>query len=320
MSEVVAKRKACSVDARVIQVDHPCREHVRIEMVIGEFPESVPGQFVQVLARDTEEDAPRAAEWCEGKLPRPCMNDWSANSAYLRRPFSIADRWEDQAGRTHLVVISREVGVGTRWLDQRKEGDRINISGPLGRGFDLPDRETVCILVGGGVGIPPLLYLSRVLWQRGCDDGMVIFGVLSRDLFPLQLTAEPAADGAPSLSLSLPGPARLPAILTTNDGSLGMRGLVTDALRLCMSRRAADRRRVCVFACGPEGMLRAVARLTRELKLDCQLCIERMMGCGMGTCLSCVTRVHDDTRPQGWRWALACGEGPVFDRDRLVDD
>jgi dihydroorotate dehydrogenase electron transfer subunit len=66
-------------------------------------------------------------------------------------------------------------------------------------------------------------------------------------------------------------------------------------------------------------MLRAVAGLTRELKLDCQLCIERQMGCGLGACLSCIVRVHDTSKSQGWRWALACEEGPVFDRDQLSD-
>lgn len=319
MSDIVAKRKACSVDAHVVHIEQPCREHIVIEMVVEGFPESAPGQFIQVLARDADDDTPRMSDWHEGVLPRTCMNDWSANSAYLRRPFSIADRWDAPAGRTHLVLISRAVGTGTRWLDQRRAGDRINISGPLGRGFAFPERDTTCVLIGGGVGIPPLLYLSRVLTERGYSDCLAIFGVMSRDLLPLRLVAEPVADAVPSPCVFLPGEAKFPAILTTNDGSLGMRGMVTDALRAWYTQLQGGQRRVCVFACGPERMLHAVAQVTRELSLGCQLCIERMMGCGMGTCLSCVARVHDDARPQGWRWALACGEGPVFDRDRLVD-
>ena len=75
-----------------------------------------------------------------------------------------------------------------------------------------------------------------------------------------------------------------------------------------------------VFACGPEAMLHAVAARTRALDWDCQLCIETVMGCGLGTCLSCVVRVRDDRRSAGWRWALSCSEGPVFERDTLLDE
>lgn len=317
--DVNSRRKVCALDAKVVRIDHPCREHVRIEMTAEGFPPSQPGQFLQVLAHAPEQDAPRTVDWNDDAFPAPSIPDWQGLDAFLRRPFSIADRWEDNADRAHLCLISRAIGAGTRWLDQLQTGQTLNITGPLGRGFELPQNDTHCVLIGGGVGIPPLLYLTRRLAQHAYPNVDVILGAMSRDLFPVALTAEPDPHGHSQPCVELPTNASYPAIVTTNDGSLGMRGLVTDALRTWIASRPDRPERACVFACGPERMLHAVANLTRELGLECQLCIERMMGCGMGTCLSCITPVHDPSRPTGWRWALACGEGPVFTRDRLMD-
>lgn len=248
------------------------------------------------------------------------MADWSAEDAFLRRPFSLADRRELADGRSELTVISRAIGRGTRWLDSLQIGDALNISGPLGRGFRLPAQSDTCILVGGGVGIPPLIYLARQLCEARFSDVVVILGAMSRDLLPVVLTAEPACNGAARECVLLADGVSYPSIVATNDGTLGIRGLVTDALREHVSHAGILADHTHVFACGPERMLHAVAEQTRALGLHCQLCIERMMGCGMGTCLSCVTAVNDASRPAGWRWGLACGEGPVFDRDRLKWD
>lgn len=238
---------------------------------------------------------------------------------FLRRPFSIADRWTDDDGSQHLVVISRAIGVGTGWLDRLRPGQVLNLSGPFGRPFCVPQRGTSLVLVGGGVGIPPLLYLARRLQELGHEDVTVIFGATTRNLFPVPLTEEPRADGTPMCCVRLPGNAPYAAAVTTDDGSFGLRGVVTDALAVWERSRQSQRSSTTVFACGPEGMLRAVAGRTREHGFACQLCIERTMGCGFGTCLSCVTRVRDPSRDPGWRWALTCSDGPVFERDALFD-
>jgi dihydroorotate dehydrogenase electron transfer subunit len=242
--------------------------------------------------------------------------------AFLRRPFSIADRYEDDEGQTRLVVISRAIGSGTQWLDARRAGETLNLTGPLGRGFRVPPEGTSLVLIGGGVGIPPLLYLSRVLHATGRRDVTVIFGAMRASLFPVRRSAPASREGSASACLQLPGDAPYDAMVTTDDGSLGMPGRVTDALRAWRQLDGARRdgqTEACVLACGPEPMLRAVARLTRELGQACQLCIERTMGCGLGTCLSCVAKVRAPERPAGWRWAMSCTEGPVFDRDTLVE-
>ncbi|MBK8915420.1 MAG: hypothetical protein IPM64_12630 [Phycisphaerales bacterium] len=305
-------------DARVVRCREICRDHVRIEAVLTGFPASAPGQFLQVLCHDPDDPAPRFIEWSDSPTPGLARPAPAEDTAWLRRPFSIADRWDDPDGPTHLEVISRAVGPGTRWLSKLRPGDTLDLSGPLGRGFDIPDVQRPLVLIGGGVGIPPLLYVARVLAQRGALDVTCIFGATTRDLLPVPLCQQPRADGVATRCVELPGNARFPALVTTDDGSMGMRGYTTTALRAWAALRA-DAASALICACGPDGMLRAVAGVTRELGMTCQLCIEKPMACGFGTCLSCVTRIRDERADGGWRWALACTDGPVFDRDALLE-
>lgn len=310
----------CARGARVVLREAICREHVWIECALPEFPPSVPGQFLQLLCR--EEDS--AGQECEQEWPAdgfPSLHnaDVSEVRPYLRRPFSIADRWDTAAGTTHLVIISRAIGVGTRWLDRLAEGDELNITGPLGRGFRIPALDVPLLLIGGGVGIPPLLYFARQLWAAGHRDVTLVLGALARDLLAVHLVTPPAEDGTPTPCVMLPGGAPYDTIITSDDGSIGMQGRVTTGLARWYDLRGATASGTLVCACGPEGMLHAVARQTRALGFACQLCIERPMGCGVGTCLSCVVRRRDDHHPAGWRWALACSDGPVFERDELLD-
>lgn len=317
MSAIPLNHRCAAIDASVVAVDHPCRDHVRIELELEAFPDSMPGQFLELRCNREFDSWQQARVWPEGAFPSlqdPC---WLGRVPYLRRPFSIADRYATSAGRVRLVVLSRRIGPGTEFLDQLHVGGSLNITGPLGNGFVVPEADRPMLLVGGGVGIPPLLYLARALHAAGRRSVTVVFGAMSADLMPVPQTAVPSVEGRPSRCLTLPGEADFPAVVTTDDGTLGLKGRVTDALRrLAPSYSGAA---PWVAACGPEGMLHGVANLTREFGWECQLCIERNMGCGVGTCLSCVTRVFDATRPGGVRWALTCSEGPVFPRDRLVD-
>ena len=311
----------CEHDALVVGCAPLCHAHVRIEMIAEGFPPSAPGQFVQICCHEAEEPEPRMFNWSDEDIAAlRSMRDWTDGATYLRRPFSIADRWEDSQGRTHLVVISRNVGPGTAWLEHLKEGARIDLIGPLGQGFRIPPDDRMLILVGGGVGIPPLLYLTRDLHHAGKRNVIMIFGATRRDILPVRLLNEPTTDGMPTLCVDSGTPGEYPAAITTDDGSLGLHGVVTDAIRaFAPTCRSASAERPLVLTCGPEGMLHAVAELSREMQWDCQMCIERKMGCGMGTCLSCIVRVHDPEKESGWRWALTCKDGPVFDRDDLLE-
>jgi dihydroorotate dehydrogenase electron transfer subunit len=307
----------CAVDARVVSRSAPCRDHVCLELELDARFDATPGQFLQISCHAPEAGADRVVEWRENDT-RPQLGPWwHDRQAFLRRPFSIADSWR-QRNTTHVVLISRAVGPGTRWLDRLAGGQTVNVTGPLGNGFSAPPPTAQAVLVGGGVGIPPLLFLARRLHERGHALATLFFGAASADLVPVPLTQAPDRDAIATRCLRLFGDAPYPAVVSTNDGSLGTRGHVTDALSQWLSGRDATGLRV--FACGPPRMLQAVAALTRRWNVACELCIERTMGCGLGTCLSCVLRVRDRTRPAGWRWALACLDGPVFERDTLLDD
>jgi dihydroorotate dehydrogenase electron transfer subunit len=309
----------CSVEARVVGCTSVCREHALMELALPAFPASDPGQFLQVLCHGSDHEGPALREWPADGFPSLAGRDLCGRQAFLRRPFSIADQWTTPDGTVRLCVLFRAVGAGTRWLERLGPGDTLNLTGPLGHGFRIPASPTPLVLVGGGVGLPALLYLSRRLRELRWSDATVVFGATTRDRLPVRLIGDPPADGSPAVCVELPGRANWPTIVTTDDGTAGLRGTVTDGLCRWRERRGRSDPAALVLACGPDAMLAAVAGLTRELGMECQLCIERNMGCGVGTCLSCVVKVRDAGRPAGWRWALACADGPVFARDELLD-
>jgi len=317
MTQSVEPSTKCAVDARVVRAAAVCREHSLIELHLPVFPPTEPGQFVQLRCCAAHSDALSIHEWPADGFPSIKDAEFSRSQPLLRRPFSIADRWTAPDGSTRLGILFRTVGVGTRWLAHLGTGDTLNLTGPLGHGFRIPPLDVPMILVGGGIGIPPLLYLARRLHEQDRHDVTVIFGVTTRDLLPLRLIAEPATDGTAKVCVDLPAGARYPAMITTDDGTLGLPGVVTDALEAWRKRHNTGR--ALVMTCGPDRMLRAVAQTTVELDMDCQLCLERYMGCGTGTCQSCIIRVRDASRAAGWRWALACTDGPVFAREALLD-
>lgn len=308
---------ACAVAADVVRVLAVCDEHVLIEAVARDFPPAVPGQFLQLLCRDPHVVPVVECDWPTGGLPVLANPELRQRQAYLRRPFSIADLWVDADGASHLCVISRTVGTGTAWLEGLRPGQTLSVTGPLGHGFRVPPPSTPLVLIGGGAGIPPLLFLTRRLKAAGHTDVTVILGARTQALLPVTLTAQPSERGVATPCVHYPADACFDTIITSDDGSVGMRGMVTDALRAWAD--AYPGRAATVCACGPEAMLAGVARVTRERGLACQLCIERHMGCGLGTCLSCVVRVREPARGEGWRWALTCQDGPVFERDDLLD-
>ena len=146
-----------------------CREHFRLVLSLREFPRTEPGQFVQIECRDEVSGTGEVEkEWGPGMKFSDV--DLLGRQAMLRRPFSLAGR-EDVDGGVEIEVIHRVVGVGTRWMSELKPGDRVNVIGPLGNQF--PDPRGTALLVGGGVGIPPMLYLAQALRNRPAVAGKV---------------------------------------------------------------------------------------------------------------------------------------------------
>ena len=213
----------------------------------------------------------------------------------LRRAFAIHQvQSRGVYGGTLDVVISPH-GKGTRWLAERRRHDVIDIVGPLGRPFVLPKERVACVLVAGGYGAAPLFMLAEQLRERGCRVDVVLGASTEEKLF-----------GALELK-------RLASTLTitTDDGSLGERGRVTDVLGEVMDRADA----AVAYACGPMPMLRRVAEVAAERQAYSQCAVEEAMACGIGVCMTCVLPVVGEDGVT--RMLRSCVEGPVFRGDRV---
>ena len=208
----------------------------------------------------------------------------------LRRPFSIHRVERPGAARGTVEVVFDVVGAGTRALAGLRPHDVVDALGPLGRAFDPPEAPAGCLLVGGGYGTAPLFFLATELRARRCRVDFVIGAATAGRLLD--------AMEAERLGHSL--------TVTTDDGSAGRRGLVTDPLPELLAGTGAER----VYACGPMPMLAAVSRVAAAAGVACQVAVEEQMACGTGICFSCVLPVGPGTPT---RMARSCLEGPVFD-------
>jgi dihydroorotate dehydrogenase electron transfer subunit len=206
----------------------------------------------------------------------------------LRRPFSIMS--VDPASGTFRLFV-KAIGQGTRALCDLGEGEVALCLGPLGRPFTAPEAGREALLVAGGYGIAPFHLFSHEL--RGSKTSARIFygGRTAADL-----SARSAFAGLGT-----------PLVLVTEDGSLGEKGRVTEALEAHLERDPGEK---ALYACGPDAMLHAVAQIGARRSLPCQLSLDPWMGCGVGTCLSCVVPIRRNGRVHN---RPACTEGPVFD-------
>ena len=208
-------------------------------------------------------------------------------TTFLRRPISInyVDREKNE-----LWLLVQLVGDGTRKMATYKVGDIVNVLLPLGNGFTKPEAMTQSLLlIGGGVGTAPLLYWGTVLKEMGCSPAFLLGArskedVLQRDLF------EQLGD----------------VYITTEDGSLGEKGYVTN--HSILEQRRFDR----IYTCGPKPMMVAVAKYAKNLSIPCEVSLENTMACGIGACLCCVEKMNDGHH------VCVCTEGPVFNSEKLT--
>lgn len=213
----------------------------------------------------------------------------------LRRCFSIHSvDPQGSAGGTVEVVLQAK-GAGTRWLADRRRGDPLDVVGPLGRPFSLPKEPVNCLVVGGGYGAAPLFMLADRLRERGCRVDLVLGAATESRLFGV-----------------LDGRRRASSVtVATDDGSVGIQGTVIDGMVPILAE--FDSR--VVYACGPMGMLAAVAGLASDKGIPSQCAVEETMACGIGVCMSCVIPVVGDDGIT--RMTRSCSEGPVFFGDRV---
>ncbi len=253
------KRVSC-LDLTVSKVEHFSAQLFLIELMSAEgvsLPACAPGQFVELHVEN-----------CDG--------------VFLRRPISIY-----YADEKHLGLLIRVAGKGTRRLSEIGVGDRINTLLPLGNTFSPPKGESP-LLIGGGVGLAPMLALGTWLRARGITPTFLLGG-RDREAFP-DLT-----------------PFRQKGVLhlTTEDASMGERGFVTDHSIL------RDYSFTDVYVCGPTPMMKAVASWAKHREVSCEVSLENMMACGMGVCLCCVEPTVDGHK-------CVCTDGPVFNTSQLL--
>jgi dihydroorotate dehydrogenase electron transfer subunit len=230
----------------------------------------------------------------------------------MRRPLSIMQADRDQGTVRFLYKI---VGHGLRPLAGRRPGDVISVLGPIGVPFRPDPLRRRCLLLGGGVGIPPMVFLADRL-RREAGQGwqpLVLMG--SEVPFPFELAPASAALALPedaSAGLALLEGWGVPSRLASLQGYEGChRGYVTDLARhWLLGLTAAERAEVTVFACGPTPMLAAAAALAAEFDLPCQVSLEEYMACAVGGCAGCAVAVRT---PEGVAMKRVCVDGPVFD-------
>lgn len=209
----------------------------------------------------------------------------------LRRPFSVF-----RAGGKTLSILYKQVGRGTATLAEVRTGDPVSLIGPLGNGFPTGHASTFPVLVAGGYGVAPLSFLAEQMAVKG----VAFVGAGSR---------------ADVLCIEDLKAAGWEVQVSTVDGSMGRRGLVTDAMDAWLKTRRG-RMTPEVYACGPDPMLKAVAERALRQGWNAWLSLDKHMGCGVGACLTCVQRI---LMPDGTEtWARICKEGPVFECRNIV--
>ena len=201
----------------------------------------------------------------------------------LRRPFSICNT---RNGR-NLLLLYRVVGKGTRIMAETRAGSRFSVLGPLGKGFTPPEKGEDCFLVGGGMGIAPLVLLADSL-QGSRISFFAGYGT-----------------AAEIVSLERLGVRDVDTSVATDDGSQGFPGVVTDLLASALMREGEK----VVYGCGPAAMLKRVATLCAEHRTACQVSLETVMACGLGACRGCTLPSAPNT---GQGTCHACEDGPVF--------
>ncbi len=270
-----------------------------------------PGQFFQIDVADI-------ALPPDDQIP-PALRDEAHRKVLLRRPFSFADV-TPEGSRTRAELLYCIVGPATLRMTTLKKGDSVSIIGPLGNGFWVPEDKRTALLVVGGMGVPPIRCLARLLSTDHAEMDILSFvGAKTAGALPFEGRLE---TGAVQMGLTVPAFARyrIPSMLATDDGSAGARGFVTECLgRWLDENPTREKSQMIIYACGPEPMLAAVAKVATARDIDCQVSMERRMACGIGLCQSCAIECRTEDRDETV-YRLCCKEGPVFEAKDVVWD
>ena len=250
------------LDLKVKSVDRILERYVLIKLTDDKpLPEMLPGQFVEVRVDGSP-------------------------ATFLRRPISI--NFVDRA-QNELWLLVAAVGDGTRRMAALQPGDTLNCLLPLGHGFTMPvSQDERVLLVGGGVGVAPLLYMGAEMQQQGIEPTFLLGARTAKDLLMLEQFNKYGR-----------------VCVTTEDGSEGEKGFVTNHSILQKERFTS------IASCGPTPMMKAVAAYARKANVECEVSLENLMACGLGACLCCVEKTVEGN-------LCVCKEGPVFNIRKLL--
>ena len=250
------------LDLTVNSVEALSDKHVLIKLTDDKpLPEMLPGQFVEVRVDNSP-------------------------STFLRRPISINNVDYD---RNELWLLVAAVGDGTRQLQKLQKGDRLNCMLPLGNSFTMPtDSTQKALLVGGGVGVAPLLYFGKRIKAMGGEPTFLLGARSAKDVLERELFEQVGR-----------------VLITTEDGSEGEKGFVTN--HSVLAQEHFDR----ISTCGPKPMMMAVARYAFKNDIECEVSLENKMACGVGACLCCVEKTVEGNK-------CVCKEGPVMNIKKLT--
>lgn len=278
---------ARQVTARAVEQIRLARDTYRLRLACPELArEVVPGQFFMIRAPG---------------LTNPLLG----------RPFALYDVWLDDAGEPAgidlaYLVVGKMTGLMASW----KEGDSVEVWGPLGNGFPTLDCERL-ILVAGGIGNTPFPAVAREALGLHRYGGRTPAAVLPRERVTFCYGVRSAEYLAGLEDFLILG---IDVRLATDDGSRGHKGFVTEVVEKLIDEGPTGG--TAIFCCGPEPMMHAVAKLAARSQIACWLSLETPMACGFGACFSCVTRVR---QPDGeWDYRRTCVEGPIFPAEQLV--
>lgn len=216
------------------------------------------------------------------------------NGLSLRRPISICDVNKNE---NTVDIVFQAKGKGTKLLAKKKTGDILDVMGPLGNGIFTVDNFNKIAVVGGGIGIFPLLYLLRSL-EGKCNNRTAILGFRNKDAVVLEKEFAGMSENL---------------IVCTDDGSYGKKGFTTDVLK-----DLVDEGFDMIYTCGPMPMLSKVSKIAKSHNIPCEVSVEQRMGCGIGACLVCACKTKDPDAEDGWSYSHVCKDGPVFKSEEVI--
>ena len=246
---------------RITEVEYPAKDHALLRFSADEDIPGIPGEFVMI------------------------RGDWGLHPV-LPRAFSLVE-----SGATGSVLV-KATGEGSERLAAMTTGDELVVFGPLGKGYTIDNSDRRPVLVAGGVGVAPLLFLAEQLAAAGIRPTF-LYGARTEDDLPLAAALEQVSE----------------LIITTENGAVGEQGLITAPLE----RLLGEDKQAIIYSCGPDGMLHAVANVAQAAGVPCQVALEAPMACGIGTCKGCAVMGTDG------HYKYVCYDGPVFEASTIFE-